>query len=82
MVDPKHPNYAAQERAQGKRSMETYLGDGVYVYVETGGDLIWLYTSDGMRETNRIALEPEVLEAFYLWGQHVIGDTWGRDESP
>ena len=45
-----------------------YLGDGVYVGFNLG--LLCLVTSDGMRITNEIYLEPEVISAFksYLEG--------------
>lgn len=39
---------------------KTYLGDGVYAEME-GTDLI-LTTSNGMKVTNRIILEPDVLD--------------------
>ena len=39
--------------------MKTYLGDGVSVEME---DLdVILTTSDGLKDTNKIVLEPEVL---------------------
>lgn len=39
-----------------------YLGDAVYVGHD--GYYIWLWTSDGMIATNKIALEPAVFRAF------------------
>lgn len=39
-----------------------YLGDGAYV--EFDGLSVVLYTSDGMRKTNEVVLEPEVLATF------------------
>ncbi len=44
-----------------------YVGDGVYVEFDSGfvGNTV-LVTSDGIRETNRIELEPEVWEALML----------------
>lgn len=42
--------------------MKEYLGDGAYVQPWTGGGLL-LTTEDGIRTTNSIVLEPEVLEA-------------------
>lgn len=38
---------------------KAYIGDGVYA--EFDGYYIWLYTSNGVDESTRIALEPEVL---------------------
>ena len=40
-----------------------YLGDAVYIEVNRFGDII-LTTEDGVNVTNRIVLEPSVLEAF------------------
>jgi hypothetical protein len=40
-----------------------YLGDSVYA--ESDGNIILLTTEDGVAVTNRIYLEPEVLQA--LW---------------
>ncbi len=48
------------------RHLEDYIGDGAYVYMESWGDVV-LYTSDGIRETARVCLEPEVLQAFKRW---------------
>ena len=48
-----------------KRLFEDYLGDGLYVYHD--GYHVWLYTSDGVEETNSVALEPAVLDAFNRW---------------
>lgn len=40
-----------------------YLGDGVYATRRDGDSRIELTTEDGISETNRIWLEPEVVEA-------------------
>jgi hypothetical protein len=40
---------------------KAYLGDGAYVAFD--GFALWLTTEDGIRETNRICLEPEVYHA-------------------
>jgi hypothetical protein len=45
---------------------ETYLGDGAYAYMNDARQVI-LYTSAGITETNRVALEPEVLASFEKW---------------
>lgn len=37
-----------------------YLGDGVYVRSAGYGTAIWLTTENGISETNRIMLAPEV----------------------
>ena len=49
-----------QKRAEENSMLEKrYLGDGVYLEV-TEHDLV-MYTSDGIKATNRIVLEPQVL---------------------
>lgn len=48
------------------RHFETYIGDGAYVYMNDAAQII-LYTSNGLTETNRIALESQVLTAFEDW---------------
>jgi hypothetical protein len=42
-----------------------YLGDGVYVGFD--GYHVWLYTDNGIQVTNKIALEPDVLDNFHSW---------------
>lgn len=49
-----------------------YLGDGLYVRHD--GYQVWLYASDGLRTTNEVALEPEVLLAFDRWRERVRDD--------
>ncbi len=44
-----------------KPSSKRYLGDGVYVDIDERG--IVLTTEDGIRATNTIVLEPEVIAA-------------------
>lgn len=39
---------------------QTYLGDGVYA--EFDGYQIWVWTSNGIEASPRIALEPAVIE--------------------
>ncbi len=43
--------------------MKEYLGDGVYAQYTSYGDII-LTTEDGIRQTNRIILEPNVIQVF------------------
>lgn len=40
---------------------KAYLGDGVYAEFEGPSAILKLTTSDGLRETNVIYLEPEVI---------------------
>lgn len=49
-----------------------YLGDAVYVEEDRDGRIV-LTTEDGIRATNRIVLEPEVLEAFLEYVQRKCG---------
>lgn len=45
-----------------------YLGDAVYVEPDSRwAAAVKLTTSDGLRNTNTIVLEPEVLAAFLEW---------------
>jgi hypothetical protein len=46
--------------------VKTYLGDAVYAEIDRAGDLI-LTTEDGIQDTNRIVLEPEVLHNLETW---------------
>lgn len=46
--------------------MKEYLGDAVYAEFDQYGDLV-LTTSDGERDTNRIVLEPFVLQALAVF---------------
>lgn len=50
-----------------------YIGDGVYAKLDTEFDRsVWLCTSNGLEITNRICLEPEVLQAFQAWLNRVL----------
>lgn len=52
---------------------KSYLGDAVYI----GHDdwHVWLYTSDGVSITNRIALDPHVLAECLKWvHRHILKD--------
>lgn len=51
-----------------------YLGDGVYVCVDDYGAVV-LTTENGIEATNRIVLEPEVIQAFTQWLERVIEKT-------
>lgn len=52
------------------RAYENYIGDAVYVFRSKFNDVV-LYTSNGIQETNRVVLEPAVLEAFMRWMNRV-----------
>ena len=61
--------------------MKRYLGDGVYV--DFDGFQIVLTTEDGLRATNTIYLEPEVVNALFRFAQQVdrgIRDAFPKDE--
>ena len=53
-------------------AVKVYLGDAVYCALECSTDLV-LTTEDGIRETNRIVLEPEVLTQFLLLVKRITG---------
>jgi len=54
---------AAERKQLLKELMDKqYLGDGAYIHHD--GWHVWITTSDGTTDTNRIALEPAVLTAF------------------
>lgn len=46
---------------------KTYLGDGVYAQRRTPDGAVVLTTENGLRETNMIVLEDQVIEALLLW---------------
>lgn len=51
---------------------KTYLGDGVYAWFD--GFNYVLQTSDGIRVTNEIVMEPEVVHAFMVFKQGIEND--------
>ena len=53
LIDGKHPHLKEQR----------YLGDGLYCGFD--GFQIWLYASNGLRVSDEVALEPNVLEALF-----------------
>jgi len=55
-LDPSRPDLTAR----------LYLGDGAYVGMSQWGD-VDLWTTDGIRVTNRIVLEGPVLHALVDW---------------
>jgi hypothetical protein len=55
---------------------KSYLGDGVYI--EFGDYGIVLTTEDGISVTNRIVLEPEVLDALIAFVEHLRKRTVAR----
>ena len=59
------------------RRYHTYLGDGVYVYLDSYGAFV-LYTSDGLSETNTIVIEPETLESLQEWMRGVMNEEGGN----
>jgi hypothetical protein len=50
---------------------KTYLGDGVYA--EFDGFHTWVWTSDGIRNSERIAFEPCVMEQLIAFAKRVGG---------
>lgn len=51
---------------------KVYLGDGCYA--EHSHGVIVLTTENGIRTTNRIVLEPEVLRALVTFAERVVED--------
>jgi len=49
---------------------KTYLGDAVYA--EHDGFNIWLWTSDGITDSSKIALEPSVLDALIAYREQLL----------
>ncbi len=47
------------------QEFKEYLGDAVYA--DFDGWFVVLTTGYGLKETNRICLEPDVMEAFLAW---------------
>lgn len=65
--------YGAPPPPDSNRYAKRYLGDGVYV--EHDGYQLWLTTSNGICDTNKIALDDEVLQALleYVTQQRLRG---------
>ena len=59
---------------------KTYLGDGVYVELDEVGAVV-LTTENGIAVTNRIVLEPEVLESLELWFERRYAEAIQRSAS-
>lgn len=60
------PEKAFEREQLVKRLMDKhYIGDGAYVHHD--GFNVWLTTSDGTRDTNRVCLEPSVMASFEAW---------------
>ncbi len=49
----------------------SYLGDAVYVVRQGYGDLV-LTTEDGIRETNRIVLDPSVYNSLMIYADKTL----------
>jgi hypothetical protein len=54
-----------------------FLGDGVYASYD--GYQIWLYTSDGTRVTNRVALDQTVFQELLEYEQRLHRPNRGHD---
>lgn len=52
---------------------KSYLGDGVYVALDYDGASIVLTTEDGLRATNRVYLEPNVMAELLRWYAATLG---------
>ncbi len=73
-------SWTSRRDAVVRRRFEHYVGDGAYVYLDAEGCVV-LYTSNGIRETNRVVLEPEVLLSFEQWVERVKRDLQEKRES-
>ena len=51
-----------------KRFLECHIGDGAYVYLSEDRTIVF-YTSDGIRETNRVVIDPDHLGLLDRWFQ-------------
>jgi hypothetical protein len=60
------------------RLRKVYLGDGAYAQYD--GFAITLTTSNGMRDTNTIVLEPEVQKAFWRYMLTIVAETEEKAE--
>ena len=56
--------------AKNHRHWPTYLGDGLYAYVEPDHTVV-VYSSDGLSEKNHVYLEPEV-------GMKMLVEWWAQ----
>ena len=64
-----------------QRLKKAYIGDAVYVEDDSWGGVI-LTTSDGIKDSNRIVLEPDVIKAFeeYIKAMRLV-QTLAKKES-
>jgi hypothetical protein len=58
--------------------LKEYLGDGVYALFDGFG--IWLHANDHENPTDRVYLEPEVLEALNRFNQRCLAATKGESQ--
>lgn len=52
---------------------KTYLGDGVYARFD--GYHVWIWTSNGIQDSEHIAIEPDVFYALEKFFHKSFGDT-------
>ncbi len=50
----------------GERHLEVHIGDGAYAYVSNYRSLVF-YTSNGIRETNRVEIDVGDINRFTEW---------------
>ena len=68
-----------RERNEGAKRMN-YIGDGAYVDID--GDCVILTTSNGVETTNRIVLEPRVLQTLMRYLNERIGSRLSLRDIP
>ncbi len=65
--DDRPPPETSEARAKRLIPEKRYVGDSVYVESVGYGIAVWLTTSNGVEDTNRIMLESEVWEALQTY---------------
>jgi hypothetical protein len=60
-----------KKRATVNTNNEIYLGDGVYASFD--GYQIWIWTSDGINQSHRIALEPKAMTSLVSYIKRCYG---------
>ncbi len=61
--------------------IKEYIGDAVYAELNDYGDIV-LTTEDGIRVTNRIVLEPQVMKGFIDFLPWALEQQSRRNEKP
>ena len=54
------------------KNNKVYLGDGVYA--DFDGEFTWIYTSDGVTNSDKIALDESTLRALVRYNERMISN--------